>query len=662
MNSRSFFRACMYPLRIMADAYREGQRVKPRGVLFWIIAAIAVPLTAWELWLGMRGAMQPLTIAMVFGCLLFTASFLTVTPSPKYTHTTLLDYGLAVVSLICGAYLVFQAPRYVEWISGISEFTTLDLLAGGTLLLLALELLRRCVGLGLSLVVYSLLAYVFFGHHLTGTFSHREMDLPFFIEQMIISINGGIFSEPIQVAATYAFLFILFGRIIEAIGGGRFFFETAAALTGRKPGGVAKVAVVSSGLFGMISGSPAADVMTTGSVTIPAMRRLGYSARFAGAVESVASTGGSLMPPVMGAVVFLMAEFTGIKYGEIVVSAIPVAFLYYLSVYYQVHLRAMRTGLVGLPENEIPTMRSAFTAGWPNIVPFAILVYFMLEGYTAAYVAGMGVIAAFVISWIKRSTRLTPRRVVEVCVGTIYALAPLVAAVASAGIVIGALNITGLSGKLSSLIFALTGGDIFLSLLVAAIITVILGMGMPVVAVYALVAVLVAPVLVELGLGVFEVHFFLVYYAVLSAITPPIAIACYVASSIAEASPMAIARDALKLGAVAFVIPFMFVYAPQLLLVGPWWESLVAVTTATIGVLFLCMALEGWALARSIGVPARLILAASGLMTLYPGAISDAAGLLVGLIVTFWGEGWWRRLLTPERLMILRNRRAKVGG
>lgn len=658
MNARSLARTCMAPLRSLAAVYREGQRVKPQGLLFWLIAIVAVPLTAWEIWLGMRGAMQPLTVAMVFGCVLFAASFLTVTPSPKYKHTTLLDYGLAIVSVVSGVYLVLQSPRYVQWISGISQFTTPDLLAGGTLILLSLELLRRCVGLGLSLVVYTLLAYVFFGHHLPGTFSHREMGLPFFIEQMIISTNGGLFSEPIQVAATYAFLFILFGRIIEAIGGGRLFFEAAAALTGRRPGGVAKVAVVSSGLFGMISGSPAADVMTTGSVTIPAMKRLGYSARFAGAVESVACTGGSIMPPVMGAVVFLMAEFTGLKYGDIAISAIPVAFLYYLSVYFQVHLRAVRTGLLAMPESEIPTMRSALTAGWHNIVPFAVLIYFMITGYTAAFVAGTGVIAAFLISWVKRDTRLTPRRVVAVCVGTIYALAPLVAAVAAAGIVIGALNITGLSGKVSSLIFAVAGGVKLLSLMIAAIITVILGMGMPVVAVYALVAILVAPVLVELGLGVFEVHFFLVYYAVLSAITPPVAIACYVASSIAEASPMAIARDSVKLGAVVFIIPFMFVFAPQLLLLGSWWDNLTAITTATIGVLFFCMALEGWALNRGVGAPRRLVLAAAGLLTIYPGMITDAAGLFLGAVATLWGQD----LRKAASDLLRMNRRAKVAG
>jgi len=390
--------------------FREGQRVKPEGPLFWVIAAMAAPLTLWELWLGLRGSVQPLTIAIAFVSVLYTVSFLTVTLSPRHLRLTLIDYGLAALSMACSLYLFQQAPRYVEWIAGISRFTATDMIVGTTTLLLSLELLRRCVGLGLSLVVYSLLAYVFFGHHLSGTFAHRPLDAPFFVEQMIISINGGLFGVPVQVAATYAFLFILFGKLIESIGGGQFFFDAAAALTGRRPGGVAKIAVVSSALFGTISGSPAADVMTTGSITIPAMKRLGYSARFAGAVEAVASTGGSLLPPVMGAVVFLMAEFTGIKYGDIAKSAVFVALLYYLSVYYQVHLRALKTGMTGLERSQIPTLGHALRSGWHNVVPFSVLVYFLVAGYTAAYVAGMAVLSAFLISWLHRHTWITPQR------------------------------------------------------------------------------------------------------------------------------------------------------------------------------------------------------------------------------------------------------------
>ena len=264
------------PLRWLLGLYREGHRVKPEGVRFWIIALFAVPLTVFELWLALFGSMQPLTIAIVFVTALYTVSFLTVSPGPAFPRITIVDYLLSAASFGCSLYLLFSAPRYVEWISGISEYTRWDLVVGISLLLLTLELLRRCVGFGLSMVVYALLIYVFFGHHLDGMFSHRPLDVPFFVEEMIISFNGGLFGVPIQVAATYAFLFILFGRLIERTGGGKFFFDMAAAVAGRRTGGVAKVAVVSSALFGTISGSPAADVMTTGSVTIPAMKRLGY--------------------------------------------------------------------------------------------------------------------------------------------------------------------------------------------------------------------------------------------------------------------------------------------------------------------------------------------------------------------------------------------------
>lgn len=625
------------PLRWLLGLYREGHRVKPEGARYWIIALFAVPLTLFELWLALLGSMQPLTIAIVFVTALYTVSFLTVSPGPAFPRITVFDYLLSAVSFVCSLYLLFSAPRYVEWISGISEFSRWDFIVGLTILLLTLELLRRCVGFGLSMVVYALLGYVFFGHALDGMFSHRQLDVPFFVEEMIISLNGGLFGVPIQVAATYAFLFILFGRLIERTGGGRFFFDIAAAVAGRRKGGVAKVAVVSSALFGTISGSPAADVMTTGSVTIPAMKRLGYSARFAAAVESVASTGGSLLPPVMGAVVFLMAEFTGIEYVDIAKSALFVAFLYYFSIYFQVHLRAESQGLVGLDESEIVGVRPALLAGWHTLVPFAVLIYFLVEGYTAAYVAGAAAVSAMMISWLRPGLRVTPARFVDICVNTLYALGPLVAAVAAAGIVIGGLNITGLAGKVSSLIFSITGGEVLPTLIIAAAVTILLGMGMPVVAAYALVAVLVAPVLLELEIPMLQAHLFLVYYSVLSAITPPIAIACYVASSIAEESPMKIATSALGLGLVAFIVPFMFVYHPGLLLLGEWPVLLQATVTATIGVYFLCVAQQGW----HRGVLAwwqRAILLGAAFATIAPGLLTDATGVAVGIGLLLLGR------------------------
>lgn len=620
----------------------EGRRLKPTGRRYALIALLAVPLTLFEFWFGLLGSMQPLTLAIIFLGVLYTTAFLTVSLTLDHDRLTPFDYLLAVVSFLCSVYLVFHAPRYVEWVAGISEFTASDFAVGGAMLLLTLELTRRCVGFGMSVMVYALLAYVFFGHHLSGMLAHREFSLPFFIEQMIISINGGLFSGPVQIAATYVFLFILFGKFLEQTLGGRFFFNLAALMAGRRVGGVSKVAVVSSGLFGMISGSPAADVMVTGSVNIPIMKKMGYSPVFAAAVEATASTGGSLVPPVMGAVVFMMVEFTGVEYVEIAKSVVIVCLLYYASIYIQVHHRSERLGIMGMPTEQIPSAWETFRLGWLYVVPFAVLIYFLLAGYTPGYVAALSVLTMVAVSWLRPEIRITPRRFVEVCVNTCCALGPLIAAIAAAGIVIAALSLTGITGKVSSLIFALTGGNAFLALIVAMFITVFLGMGMPVIAVYALSAILLAPPLVEMGLPVFEVHLFLVYYSVLSAITPPVAIAAYVASSIAEAPLMAVGWRAMRIASVIFIIPFIFVYDPALVLKGTWPEILHSAATAFIGVYFFAVAAEGW-YKGALNWWGRAMLFAAGFFCVYPGFFTDAVGIAIGGALLLNRHRGWRQ-------------------
>lgn len=603
----------------------EGQRLPPQGrALRWLIAALAVPLTLYEVWQALAGHAQPLEQAMVFVTAAYPVAFLTVSVNRVVARRTPLDWVLAALSLAAGGWFCWQAERYAQWIAGLDPFTTADLAAALVFLALTLELVRRCVGWGLTAVVLALLGYVFFGDHLQGTFSHRPFELAFFAEEMVISASGGVFGAPLQVAATYAFLFILFGKVLEAGGGGRYFHDLAAGLAGRRPGGVGKVAVVSSGLFGMLSGSPAADVMTTGSITIPSMRRSGYGAVLAGAVEAVASTGGSLLPPVMGAVVFLMAEFTAVPYLELAVAAAGVGLLYYLAVYLAVDLRARRLGLLGLAAAEIPRLRTTLLAGWYQPLPLLVLVAALAAGYSPAYVAALAFLSALAVSLLGPQ-RVGPRRLVRVCIETCYALAPLVAAVAAAGVVIGALNLTGLGGKLSTLVFTLTGGELLPSLLVAMAATIVLGMGMPVVAAYALVATLIAPVLVELGVPVLQAHLFLVYFSVLSAITPPVAIACYVASSIAQARPMAIAWQAVRLGAVAFVIPYLFIYQPALLLLGSPLENTAALAVAALAVALLVVALEGW-WRDALGAPARLgLVGAAAALLLAPSGLALAA-------------------------------------
>jgi len=537
--------------------------------------------------------LPPLALAVVFVAATYPIAFATLSWRRRCQRITPFDWLLVIVSLVVGGYLVLQTDRYGQWISGIDEFTTIDMTAALVYLALTLELLRRSVGPGLSLVVYSLVAYLFLGHLLPGTFSHRQFDLLEFAEQMIISESGGLFGVPLQVAASYAFLFILFGKLLEASGGGQFFFDLAAAVAGRREGGVAKVAVVSSGLFGTLSGSPAADVMTTGSITIPMMKRLGYGGLFAAAVESVASTGGSLLPPVMGAAVFLMVEFTAIPYAEIAYSAIAVGLFYYLSIYFQVHWRSRRLGLTGMAAETIPAVGQTLRQGWYQLLALVALVGLLVAGFGPAFVAATALLVLLVTSNFGQRP-ITPAVIARVCSDGCIALAPLIAAVTAAGLVIGCLNITGLAGKLATLIFLITDGAEFSSLVMAMVITLILGMGMPVVAAYALVATLVAPVLLELGLPMLQVHLFLVYFSVLSAITPPVAIACFVASSIADENPMAIAWQSIRLALVAFVIPFLFIYQPGLLLQGSLTEILLALGGAGLGIWLLSLALEGY--------------------------------------------------------------------
>ncbi len=575
--------------------------------------------------------LPPLVVAVVFVALLYPITLLSVTWRQDVDHTTWADWLLALIALICGCWLIGQTGRYSEWISGIDEFELSDQIVAATYLLLTLELLRRCVGTGLSLVVYLLLGYLFAGHLLDGTFAHRPFTMIEFLEEMIISHSGGLFGIPLQVAASYAFLFILFGKLLEASGGGQFFFDMASAIAGRREGGVAKVAVVSSGLFGTLSGSPAADVMTTGSITIPMMKRLGYGGLFAAAVESVASTGGSLLPPVMGAAVFLMVEFSATPYADIALAAAGVGLCYYLSVYLQVHWRSRRLGFTGVDPSALPSVTSAFRNGWFHLLPLTVLITLLVLGYSPALVAAGAVLVVLVTSHFGDQP-ISPRRLVTIVTETCAALAPLVAAVAAAGVVIGCLNITGLAGKLATLIFTVTGGSVLGSLIVAMVITVILGMGMPVVAAYSVVATLIAPVLVNLGLPVLQSHLFLVYFSVLSAITPPVAIACFVAASIADENPMAVARQSIKLALVAFLLPYLFVYQPALLFQGSWIEITVAGASVLAGIWLLTLALEGYYRAP-VGSLYRLLLVLVALTAFAPSMWSSVLALALFPII-----------------------------
>jgi TRAP transporter 4TM/12TM fusion protein len=385
------------------------------------------------------------------------------------------------------------------------------------------------------------------------------------------------------------------------------------------------VAVVSSGLFGMISGSPTADVVTTGSVTIPAMKRLGYGAAVAGAVETAASTGGSIMPPVMGSAAFLMAEYTGIEYRNIVIAAILPALLYYVCIYAQVHFRAVRLGLRGLNPEEIPTLLGALKNGSIFVVPLTVLTLSLLWGYTATMVAIFGTIAVIVVSWTRRDTRLGPIELWNALAETTFRMVPVAGATAAAGMVIAGITMTGLATKFAHVVYAMTSANQFMTLVVGAALTIILGCGMPTPSAYILAAVLMGPLMTHLGIDALAGQLFLLYFAVMSAITPPVAVAAYAAASIAEDNPLKIAAHAVKLALAAFMVPFVFVYGPELLWKGPLWKTAITFGTAAVALVFLAAAIEHYA-RWSATLWSRLLLAAGAILMIAPDLWLSALG------------------------------------
>ncbi len=504
----------------MSVAFDTGVRRRPDGKLGLGIKVFAAGTAVWTVYAAGWSHTDALSLTITFLSLMLVLSFLMI--GPKATSDARLiglpDFGLAALSAATGVYFSLQSDTIAERITLLDPLSTWDVTFGCLVILLSLEAMRRTVGLGLTVIVLLFILYNLFGDRLSGPLQHGEISVSHFLDIMVFTTDG-LFGVPLRVAATYAFLFVLFGTTLAKTGGADFFFNLASALTGRSRGGPAKIAVISSALYGTISGSPTSDVVTTGAVTIPMMKRLGYKASFAGAVEVAASTGGSLLPPVMGAAAFIMAEYTGIPYVEIAFAALIPALLYYLPIYLQVHLRAERVGLEGMDPGLIPKLRTTLREGGLFLVPLAVITWALIEGYTPTYAAIYGTATVIVVSMLRRATRLTPRAAFEILAETSLRMVSVAGACAAAGLVIGGITMTGLASKFSNLVFLISGANEFVSLVLAALLTLLLGLGMPTPSAYILAAVLVAPVMANLGIDVMGGHLFLLYFAVMSALT-----------------------------------------------------------------------------------------------------------------------------------------------
>lgn len=631
--------AALYVLWIGALAVISGDAA------LWLARRLGNPsgLEAFATWARAFTARFHLDIS-VFIAITFPIAFLTTTARQSRRILAWTDVALALIAFAVAMYYIVENDRFLNWSRGFSRPTILDYTAGFTLIALVVELCRRSTGPGLTSLVLILLAYAFWGHLLPGALKHENYTHRYFIEMLTIQENG-IFGAPLEVAATYAFLFVLFGSFFEKSGGGQLFFDLASAITGRMRGGAAKACVTASGLYGSVSGSPTADVATTGPLTIPIMKRQGISPARAGAIEAAASSGGAMLPPVMGAVAFIMSDITGIPYVEIAWASILPAILYYAAIYMLVHNEAVRNDEGRMPDDQIVDLATALVRGWRHLLPLAALIALLIMGYTPTYVAAGSTAAVIVLSWLSPRDAITPRRFVECCVDTITQLVPLVGAVAGAGIVIGCIEVSGLAGKFTLLITSLSGGYIASTLFLSAVFLVLLGMGMPTPAVYIMGAALLGPTLLQkFGLPALPAHLFMLYYACLSAVTPPVAVANFAAGAIAGANPMSLGPHAVKLAIGGFVVPFFFLFNHGILMQG---GLLLIVSDILVGFALVACAslvLHGWWGKAPIPWAARAALALAAAGMLNPAAAVQWPAALIGTGIIL---GLWRFLSPP---------------
>ncbi|MEM8877830.1 MAG: TRAP transporter fused permease subunit [Pseudomonadota bacterium] len=555
----------------------------------------------------------------------------------KHSRWMLLDVLLSFLGLVTALWVMWNYPRLIfEQMS-----LPLDgMVAGSILLVLILEALRRCTGWPLVLVVTTIGFIGLVGHNIPGALQTREVQP----ERMLMYVSydaNGLFGLTLKVAATVVIAFVLFGQLLLKSGGADFFNDSALSIMGRRRGGSAKVAVVASGLFGSISGVVVSNIVATGVVTIRMMISAGYRRNQAAAIEAVASTGGQIVPPVMGAVAFLMADILQRSYTEIVIAAIAPAFLYYVAVFAQVDLQAGRDDIALVDEAEIPKGGSVIRRGWPFIVPFAAIVlalfWFGQRPETAALWGAGAALLVGVVTGYKE--RIGIAEIWHSLCDTGKSVVDIVMIAAAAGFIIGVLNISGLGFGLTFVLVSLGGENLLALLLVGALVCIVLGMGMPTVGVYLLLAVLIAPSLVQSGVDPIAAHLFIFYLGMMSMVTPPVAIGAFFAAAIAKARPMQTAFVAMRYGWTAYVIPFLFVLSPTLILKGEPLAIAIDVITACIGVYLVSAAAVGW-LSVNLSTPARVFMTLAGLTLLLPaglpqGGLINAMGGVAAVVLLF---------------------------
>ena len=552
----------------------------------------------------------------IFLILVLTSVFIAMPAAARSSRQKVPWYDaiLALLSVVVGGYLVVYYPRIVN---EIGELTQDKVILGWLAIVLTMEACRRMTGWVLLIIAGAFMLYAHYSYLFPGMLNARGISWSKLAVHLYIDPNS-LLGIPLAIVASIVVAFILFGQVLFVTGGADFFTGIAVSLFGRFRGGAAKMSIVSSALFGTISGSPVANVVVDGAITIPLMVRTGYRPHVAAAVEAVASNGGQLMPPVMGAAAFVMAEFLGLPYAQVALAALLPALLYYVALFVQVDLEAGSTGITRVPEEEIPPLLQVLKKGWIFVFPIGIIVYLLfvlnLDAAKAAYYATA---LTLPVTLLSRDNRITFKKFLNILEGTGQAMLEVAVVCAVAGIVIGVLTITGLAFIFTLLVDMMGTANILLILFLTGIVALILGMGMPTTAVYVIVALTLAPALVKLGISPLAAHMFVFYYAMLSMITPPICIASFAAAALAGASPMRTGYASMRLGIIAYLVPFIFVFDPLLLFQGPAHLVFLAAVTAFAGTVVIGIAMVGY-FVRPVGWVSRLVLAVSGTGLLIP--------------------------------------------
>ena len=611
---------------------RESNTVHYAGWPKKVIAAIAISFSIFQLYtatFGVLDAQLQRAVHLGFGLALayLLYPFRRAWTRDNFFHP--IDMVFAVLGAAAPAYIVIQ---YRELVTRAGTVTTPDVIAGGLGILLVIEAARRVVGIPMVTVVLFFLAYAFLGPYMPGVLAHRGLSVEQLVSHLYFTTEG-IFGIPLGVSSTFIFLFILFGAYLESTGLGKFFIDLANAVAGWASGGPAKVAVLSSGLMGTVSGSSVANVVGTGSLTIPMMKKLGYHPNFAGAVEAAASTGGQLMPPVMGAAAFLMAEFGGVSYIEVVKAAAIPALLYFTGVWLGVHFEAKRKNLKGIPRHELPNPLTLIKERGHLAIPLIVIVYLLVSGYTPMRAALVAIVLSIACAMLRKSTRMKPIEIVYGLERGAKAVLGVLVACAAAGIIIGVVTKTGVGLRLASGLIDLAGGMLLPAMFFTMLTAIVLGMGVPTTANYVITSTIAAPALVQMGVPILAAHMFVFYFGIIADVTPPVALAAYAGAGISGGNALKTGVHASKLAIAAFIIPYIFVLSPVILMVDATPLALVMVTlSALVGMIAVSSALCGF-LADHCRPYERLLLIVAGLLMIKPGGTTDLIGSAIFAVI-----------------------------